>query len=258
MNAELLNSAARAWASRKAEARTKSTSRYIFDPEEISGALNRVIAGKLARYQAEHPAMPLKSPNPASVRSRVLRYETAPDVHDISVGDHGRGPKPLLADAELVLLNLVEEMAEGGLYMDGNQLCARMAAIIDNTPAGNAFAELAAKSRGEKDAAGELVYKPQDLLPGPKWKRNFLARYAERLTSTLPVALDKTRELWQTVDNFAFWYLSLERFLVKHDFAAVAPEYAPLVFCGVDAPTTPDIPYLRNRPDTWTKQPMKH
>ena len=45
--------------------------------------------------------------------------------------------------------------------------------------------------------------------------------------AVLPVALDSTRERWQTVDNFAFWYLCLERFFVKHGFASRARVKTP-------------------------------
>ena len=64
-----------------------------------------------------------------------------------------------------------------------------------------------------------------DFEPGPGWSRNFLARHADVIALTLPTALDTAREKWQTVDNFAWWYLCLERFLVKYSFCKVTPEY---------------------------------
>jgi hypothetical protein len=227
VNVELLNSAVVAWSKSKQAAREEvrpAIKRNIFDPDRtaVRDKLGAIIAEKVSKYKANFPGVDIISPKSATVRSRVLRFENDPVAHDLKVSNPG--PTTLLEAPELVLVRLIEEMAEGGLYMNGEQLCARMAAIIADTPVGDSFAELAAKSRGEKDAAGELIFKPQDFLPGLRWKKNFLARHADRLSSTLPVALDKTRELWQTVDNFAFWYLCLERFFVKYGFATVAPE----------------------------------
>ena len=70
------------------------------------------------------------------------------------------------------------------------------------------------------------MYKESDFEPSRTWTRNFLSRHAGALSRTLPTALDTTREKWQTVDNFAWWYLCLERFLVKYSFCTVAAEYA--------------------------------
>jgi len=71
------------------------------------------------------------------------------------------------------------------------------------------------------DDTGKYVLRDEDYLPGSTWAKNFLKRHADRLARVLPTALDTTREKWQTVDNFAWWYYCVEHCLVKHNFASV-------------------------------------
>jgi hypothetical protein len=57
--------------------------------------------------------------------------------------------------------------------LKGDEVYEKMAELIYNTPAGDSFAFLAARCRGEKDASGQLIVKDSDFQPGPSWKRNF-------------------------------------------------------------------------------------
>jgi len=128
VNVELLNSAVVAWSKSKQAAREEvrpAIKRNIFDPDRtaVSDKLDAIIAEKVSKYKANFPGVDIISPKSATVRSRVLRFENDPVAHDLKVSNPG--PTTLLEAPELVLVRLIEEMAEGGLYMNGEQLCAR-------------------------------------------------------------------------------------------------------------------------------------
>lgn len=168
--------------------------------------------------------MEVPKPKAGTIRVRAWRNSKDPESHALT--SPAPGPRPPLEDIEPLLVAFIEECAELGIYMSLKELSMKMADLIHDKPVGDAYATFAAKSRGETKPDGTLSYEPQDFEPGTKWARNFLARHAHRLHSTLPTALDSTREKWQTVDNFAWWYLCLERFLVKYSFASINAEYA--------------------------------
>jgi hypothetical protein len=137
-NAALLDSAVKAWKQKRE--REGDTDAYI-----TRGALKDIIDEKHTKFSMLNPGIQVQAPKADSVRRRVLRFESNPKRHSLEVGLHGRGPEPLLREAEEVLLNFMDEIAEFGIYLSGNELCQKMADLIHDTPSGDAFAQLAAK-----------------------------------------------------------------------------------------------------------------
>ena len=164
----------------------------------------KAIDEKTTKYKDANPGMDVEKPKKATVSNRVRRNILDPERHRLEGA--ARGPNPALADLEDLMLAFVEEAAEVGIFMNLKEVAQKMADLMHDTPVGDAFADFAAMSRGVKDEDGNFVLKAEDYEPGATWAKNFLKRHAERIARVLPTALDTTREKWQTVDNFAWWY----------------------------------------------------
>ena len=74
-----------------------------------------------------------------------------------SLEPHGRGPEASLLKYEMLLVNLIEEAAEVGIYYNLTELSFKMADMIEGVDAQLAWVELAARSRGFTDSEGLLV-----------------------------------------------------------------------------------------------------
>ena len=236
---DALNSATKAYAAERqagqdhadaeASRRRKSvTSRNASGPaeERESTKLSSIVEAKQLKYTELLSAEGIEhdiSINATTVKTRVFRHNKDPERHSLEV--QRRGPVPVLADVEPALVTMLEELAEYGVYLNRSEIRCKMADMIDGTDLAEKYCLKAASSRGEKDEVGGLVLKDTDLDPGNTWAGGFLSRWATRLAQTLPTALDTTREKWQTEENFAWWYLCLERFFTKYGFATIEPEF---------------------------------
>ena len=89
------------------------------------------------------------------------------------------------------------------------------------------------------------MVKEQDFTPGPSWVQGFLSRYDDRIRAKLPAALDTSREKWQTVENFSWWYHCLGKFLVKYKFVHLAEEYTEMDVDDVMRVFPPEAPLYR-------------
>jgi len=159
------------------------------------GALMAILLEKHTKRNAE--GMDLARPGKSEVEvvsHRVVHKLKAPAR--ASLEPHGRGPEAPLLKYEMLVVNLIEEAAEVGIYFNLTELSFKTAGMIEGTDAQLAWVELAARSRGFTDSEGKLVVKPADLNPGTTWSRNFLARHSARLSRTFPTVLDLTREKW--------------------------------------------------------------
>ena len=75
--------------------------------------------------------------------------------------------------------------------------------------------------------------------------------WATRLAQTLPTSLDTTRGKSHTEENFAWWYLCLERFFTKYGFITIEPKFLGQTVAGtLTRVHGPEHPHLRFDPTT--------
>jgi hypothetical protein len=117
--------------------------------------LQKAIDEKTTKYKGAKPGVDLEKPKKAAVSNRVRRSILDPERHRLEGA--ARGPKPVLADLEDLMLAFVEEAAEVGIFMNLKEVEQKMADLMHDTPVGDAFANFAAKSRGVKDEDGNFV-----------------------------------------------------------------------------------------------------
>ena len=169
----LLDSASKEWYTqrafldkRAADATAKGdTAAAATAASDKRGALMAILLEKHTKHNAE--GMDLARPGKnevGAVSHRVARKLKAPAR--ASLEPHGRGPEAPLLKYEKLLVNLIEEAAEVGIYFNLTELSFKMADMIEGTDVQLAWVELAARSRGFTDTEGKLVVKPADLNPG--------------------------------------------------------------------------------------------
>ena len=126
VNAALIDSATRAWALAKEGTEA---------PER--GALVAMLTRKAESYRALYPSLLLTTPSVKSISHRVQRHAAAPEKH--SLVSHGRGPLPILAKLEDVLVAWIEELATYGIFSSTRELRYRMADLMRGTPRGEQY-----------------------------------------------------------------------------------------------------------------------
>jgi len=131
INAALFDSATRAWALAKAGTEA---------PER--GALLAMLTRKAETYRSLYPSLSITTPNVKAISHRVQRHAAAPEKH--SLESHGRGPVPILARLEDLLVAWIEELATYGMYSSTKELRYKMADLMRGTPRGEQFTIAAA------------------------------------------------------------------------------------------------------------------
>ena len=130
---DLMNSVAKAYSERKAAA----------EGRVVKGAMDDIMAEKLDKYQKANPDADLhkteNQPKKTSVYKRAQRHADDPMHHRLVV-QGSRGPAPILAPLEPLLLSFIAEAAEVGIYMNTGDLRRRMADLMFQKPIGGAKA----------------------------------------------------------------------------------------------------------------------
>ena len=137
-NAELMDSATRAWAA-------KSTALAPAGLGARRGLLQGIIDAKTGEYKDKYPGMDLDPPKKAAVSNRVRRNILDPKHR---LDDVTNGPTPILAALEDLLVAYIEESAEVGMYMNLAEIARKMADLMHGKEIGDTFADFCAKSRG--------------------------------------------------------------------------------------------------------------
>ena len=181
-----------------------------------------VVKSGLLKFKRLHPHLPLVPCNVKTVTARVRRNALDASKHKLT--ETRRGPTPPLEEHEKVLIGVIKEFASAGFYYTITELRAKMSELIAGTPAEEKYAKLAMKARGG------TVLEPCDLIPGDRWARQFLKRHQEAVESLVPDGLDVTREAWQNVDTFRFWYHAMGKVLLREEFCVLNPKYANVDF----------------------------
>lgn len=106
-------------------------------------------------------------------REGTVKNNKDPRRHSLEV--QRRGPVPVLADVEAVLVTMFEELAEYVVYLNRSEIRRKMADMIDDTDLAEKYCLKAVSSRGEKDEVGGLVFKDTDVDPGNTWVGTFVS-----------------------------------------------------------------------------------
>jgi hypothetical protein len=119
------------------------------------GLLMKAIDEKTTKYKDANPGMDLEKPKKAKVSNRAWRSILAPERNRLEGA--ARGPKPVLADLEDLMLAFVEEAAEVGIFMNLKEVTRKMADLMHGAPVGDGSADFAAMPRGFKNEGGNFV-----------------------------------------------------------------------------------------------------
>jgi hypothetical protein len=147
----------------------------------------------------------------------TLSYNTIRSRSRANVVSTTRGPKPLLANAEGVLVEYILEMGELGWTFTKEEVMVIMDNLVDGTPAAAAFLKMKIEwTSASMDGK---------ILTGEKWFQLFVQRHKHKLREGTIDYRHGLRKEWTTVENYSDWYHAIGKLLVRIGFCYPNPHY---------------------------------